>query len=244
MHNTTSVLVLCFYLFLSEVPMNSGQPALTVPSAAHPDATLSAETQSVSALPDPRDGRLAFVRRADQLLQDGELDCSDREFKGWVANRLDVTPRVAGRWIRTARYAPLSVQDAVDDQRLDITTAEQVVRCSKETQQQIEERIEAEEDPRTVINGYLSPRKATPVACVRRMLKAMNRCMNELDGRFEGLPPLGSQDLAILVRAGQFIQKLSEHDGKVAASNEADLAAWSLIRANKDVHDPLSHQHN
>lgn len=170
----------------------------------------SALPPSTPALPDPRIARLAFVRSAHQCLKSSSLDCGAREFKNWLASKLHVSDRVAGRWLRTAQFTPLCVQDAVDDGRLDITTAEKVSGCSSEVKNDIAERIESGKDPKAVIAAYLSPKFPNSVACVRRMLRAVNRCMADLDGHFDTLPPVCEKEKVILANLEEFIRKLAD----------------------------------
>lgn len=165
-------------------------------------------------LPRPQDGRLAFIRSADKARHDGDLDCSPRQFKGWVARQLKICPRVAGRWIRTARYVPLPVQHAVDHNQLDITTAERVVVLGRETQEEIADRLERGEDPQTVIHSYLTDKTASAGAVVRRLVVALKKCNKDLNGRCDEIPRLGSEDLATLESAHNLIATIQEQGTK------------------------------
>ncbi len=141
------------------------------------------------------------------------LSEEEGEARDRVGRVLGVSGRHLQRLFRVL-LAPLPVQDAVRDRRLPMVVGEQVEGLPDEQQAEIARRIEAGEDPKTVVQNYCRGNKRCrkPRDGVVALVRSLKRAAYDLDGRIAQLhPALVTSFVPHLEHGRRLIEELLDH---------------------------------
>jgi ParB family chromosome partitioning protein len=128
-----------------------------------------------------------------------------------IGRRLGISGRNLDRYLRVLEGTPPEVQDAVAAGKLPLTAAEKVAGLARPRQEQLAAEIRGGGGPAEVVRKYLpraTGRHRHVGDAAGAFLKALERGVDDLEGRAEEVLGLTAEDVDVLGRAGAVIETL------------------------------------